>query len=268
MGRKGRNPREKLRYVHGDSFIHGLDPRTKVLMLLVIVGSAMLTVGTVLNVAIFLVLLALASASGALRHWLRMLWRMAPLVVIIVVFDSLFSHVAWGPVLFATQQWILRITVTLGSIAYASTIGLRFLTIVGISFLFIMTTRFEDFVAGLRKLGVPYLLALSLGLALRSVTLLTADIKAIADAQRSRGLEIDTSLMKRADGLLSLAIPAIVCLIYRSRNIASAIYCRGFGYADKPTLYSRLELKRGDWLVITGLAIGLTALVYFTYRMQ
>lgn len=261
----GGKSREKLRYVKGDSFLHRLDPRTKLLMLLAIICSAMLTVNTALNLAIFIVLLALAFSSGAFRHWVKMLWRMAPIILIIVVFDSLFSHVSSGPVLFSTQQWILRITVTPGSIVYAVTIGLRFLTIVGMSFLFIMTTQFEDLVAGLRKLHAPYLLALSLGLALRSITLLTADLKAITDAQRSRGLELDSSLLRRADGMLSLAVPAIVCLIYRSRNVSSAMLCRGYGHTDRPTLYSRLRFTSGDWCVIAFLLIGVTALAYLNW---
>jgi energy-coupling factor transport system permease protein len=265
IGRGGK-AREKLRYVKGDSFLHRLDPRTKILLLLVFVCSAMLTVDAVLNTAIFIALLALAAASGAFRHWQKMLWRMAPLIVIIVVFDSLFSHVSWGPVLFSTQQWILRITVTPGSIVYAITVGVRFLTLTGISFLFIMTTQFEDFVAGLRKLHVPYLLALSLGLALRSITLLTADLKAIVDAQRSRCLELDASLLRRVDGLLALAVPAVVSLIYRSRNVSSAMHCRGYGHTDRPTLYSRLRMGINDWMIIACLLAGVTALAYLNFK--
>jgi energy-coupling factor transport system permease protein len=267
-GRKNRGgkAREKLRYIKGDSFLHRLDPRTKILMLFIFISSAMLTVDTALNLAIFIALLVLAVSSGAFRHWLNILWRVAPIIAVIVVFDSLFSHVSSGPVLFSTQQWILRITVTPGSIVYALTLGMRFLTLIGMSALFIMTTQFEDFVAGLRKLHVPYILALSLGLALRSITLLTADLKAITDAQRSRCLELDArSILQRADRLLSLAVPTVVCLIYRSRNVSSAMYCRGYGHTGRPTLYSRLRLVASDWLVIACLLTGATALAYLNW---
>ncbi len=263
---RGGKAREKLRYIKGDSFLHRLDPRTKVLLLAAFICSAMLTVNTALNLAIFIALLALAASSGAFRHWLKTLWRAAPLVIIIIVFDSLFSHVSWGPVLFSTQQWVLRVTVTPGSIVYAFTIGVRFLTLIGASTLFIMTTRFEDFVAGLRKLRLPYLLALSLGLALRSITLLTADLKAIIDAQRSRGLELDAGLLKRADGLLALAVPASVCLIYRSRNVSSAMHSRGYGHTGRPTLYSRLRMGFNDWAAIACLLAGVAALAYLNLK--
>lgn len=262
---RGGKSREKLRYIKGDSFLHRLDPRTKILLLFAFVCPAMLTVDTVLNLAIFIALLALAASSGSFRHWLKLLWRVFPLIVIIVVFDSLFSHVSWGPVLFSAQYWIIRISVTPGSIVYALTIGVRFLTMIGMSMLFIMTTQFEDLVAGLRKLHVPYILALSLGLALRSITLLTADLKAIVDAQRSRGLELDRSILKRADGILSLAVPAVVCVIYRSRNVSSAMHCRGYGHTGRPTLYSRLRLGTNDWVVIACLLAGVTALAYLNW---
>lgn len=264
--RRGGKSREKLRYIRGDSFMHRLDPRTKIFLLFAFVCSAMLTVDTALNLAIFAALLAMAYSSGAFRHWLKMLLRVAPLIAIIVVFDSLFSHVSWGPVLFSTQQWILRISVTPGSILYALTIGMRFLTIIGASSLFVMTTQFEDFVAGLRKLHVPYVLALSLGLALRSITLLTADLKAIVDAQRSRGLELDRNILKRADGMLSLAVPAVVCLIYRSRNVSSAMLCRGYGNVARPTIYSNLHAGSRDWAVIACTLAGIAALAYLSIK--
>jgi energy-coupling factor transport system permease protein len=265
--RHGGKAREKLRYVHGESFMHRLDPRTKIILLIAFTSVALLTVDMAINLAIFAALIALAYLTGSFRHWCRLLLRTAPLLAIIVVFDSLFSHVVWGPTLFEANQWILRIQVTPGSIAYAITIGVRFLTILGMSSLFIMTTRFEDFVAGLRKLRVPYVVALSLGLAFRSVTLLSADLKAISDAQRSRGMELEArSLLRDVGQLLPLAVPAIVCLIYRSRNMSSAMLCRGYGHAIRPTLYSRLRMGAGDWAVIACTLAGVIALAYLKWK--
>jgi energy-coupling factor transport system permease protein len=264
--RRGGKSREKLRYLQGDSFIHRLDPRTKIILILAFSSAALLTVDTVINAAIFAALLVLAYLSGAFRHWSRLLWRVAPLIAIIVIFDSLFSHVGWGPTLFEANQWILRIWLTPGSIVYAITLGIRFLTIIGMSFLFIMTTQFEDFVAGLRKLHVPYVIALSLGLAFRSVTLLSADLRAIVDAQRSRCMELDArSFLHGIDRLLPLAVPAAVCLIYRSRNVSSAMLCRGYGHAGRPTLYSRLRLKPGDWVIFACLLCGMVVLAYLNW---
>lgn len=264
--RRGRKAREKLRYVNGESPVHRLDPRTKILLLIAFTSAALLTVDLAINLAIFAALLALAYVSGSFRHWCRLLWSVATLIAIIVAFDSLFSHVGWGPTLFEANRWILRIWVTPGSIVYALTIGVRFLTILGTSFLFIMTTQFEDFVAGLRKLRVPYVIALSLGLAFRSVTLLSADLKAILDAQRSRCMELDArSILRGVDRLLPLAVPTTVCLIYRSRNVSSAMLCRGYGHAGRPTLYSRLRLRPGDWAVLACLLCGAIALVFLNW---
>lgn len=264
--RRGGKAREKLRYLPGESFVHRLDPRTKIILLLAFSSAALLTVDTVINLGIFMALLALAYLTDAFRHWSKMLWRVAPLIAVIVIFDSLFSHVAWGPTLFAMNQWILRISLTPGSIAYAITVGIRFLTILGMSFLFIMTTQFEDFVAGLRKLHVPYVIALSLGLAFRSITLLSADLKAIVDAQRSRCLELDArNLLQGIDRLLPLAVPATVCLIYRSRNVSSAMLCRGYGHTAGPTFYSRLRLGRDDCIVLSCIVCGVIAIAGFNW---
>lgn len=256
---------EKLRYVRGDSLLHRLDPRTKILLLIAFTSAALLTVDTGLTLVIFTALIALALLSGAFRHWSSMLGTAAPLVLIIVVFDSLFSHVSAGPVMLAANFWILHATVTPGSLVYAVTIGLRFLSLLGMSALFIMITRFEDFVSGLRKLGMPYTIAFCLGLALRSVTLLAADLRAILDAQRSRGLEFDAGLLRSVERLLPLAMPAIVCLINRSRNVSSAMLCRGYRHGGRPTTYSRLKMRYPDWIVITCIMAGAMAYIYLCW---
>ncbi len=98
------------------------------------------------------------------------------------------------------------------------------------------------------------------------MTLLSADLKAIMDAQRSRCMELDArSVLTRVDRLLPLAVPAIVCLIYRSRNVSSAMLCRGYGHTVRPTLYSRLRLKLNDVIVITCLLSGIIALAYLNF---
>jgi energy-coupling factor transport system permease protein len=151
---------------------------------------------------------------------------------------------------FSADLWMLHARMTYGGILYSVSMCLRLLIFVGISLLLIMSTRYEDFVKGLRKLGVPGTFAFSLGLALRSTTYLSADLRNVMDAQRSRGLDLEKGgLLKFFGRLMSLFIPMIVSLLYRSRNVSEAMQCKAFGLG-KPSTYRDLRLKTVDYAVI------------------
>ncbi len=264
-GRKARGgkAREKIRYLPGSSVIHRLDPRTKTFVLLAFTCVAVLYTDTAVMALAFGLLAALAALSGAFRHWYSPLWKALPFIAVVVLASTLFPRVSYGPVLFAVDWWIFHPSVTPGGFVYSLGVGLRLLTVAGVSTLFIMTTRFEDFVAGLRKLHLPYVVAFSLGLALRSITLMSADLKTIVDAQRSRCLELDAGGLLSKNRLMSLIMPMAICLINRSRNVSSAMLCRGYGHTGRPSLYSRLRMGAGDWAVISCLLAGVAVLVYF-----
>jgi energy-coupling factor transport system permease protein len=263
MKARGGKAREKLRYVRGDSFVHRLDPRTKIAVLLAFTSVAVVVYEAGAMALAFSSLLVLAALSGAFRHWRSVVWGSLPLIAVVVLFSIMFPRVTYGPVLLAADLWLLHPRVTPGGILYSASVGLRLLTVVGASALFIMTTRFEDFVAGLRKLRVPYIFAFSLGLALRSITLMSADMRAITDAQRSRCLELDAGgLVRNANRLLALAVPMIICLISRSRNISSAMMCRGYGSVRRPTLYSSLKIGPAD-LATLAVVLALVVVVLF-----
>jgi energy-coupling factor transport system permease protein len=266
-GRKvrGGKARERIRYLPGSSVVHRLDPRTKTFVLIAFTSVAVIITDTALMAAIFGLLTVLAMLTGAFRHWYRTLWKTLPFVVVVMLASTLFPRISYGPVLFAADLWIFHPSVTPGGFIYSIAVGLRLLTVVGVSTIFIMTTRFEDFVAGLRKLRMPYFVAFSMGLALRSITLMSADMKTIMDAQRSRCLEIDAGGLLSRNKLMSLIVPVAICLINRSRNISSAMLCRGYGHTGRPTLYSKLRLRPADWAIFACLLCCGIILVFLNW---
>jgi energy-coupling factor transport system permease protein len=139
--------------------------------------------------------------------------------------------------------------------------GLRLLSLAGISFLFIMTTSHDDLVRSLRTLKVPPTLSFSLGYALRSTTTLTEDTRHIMDAQRSRGLELDRgNFIRNRDKLAALFIPVTVSLLKRSKNTADAMQARGFRQSLHHSSYNPPRFGRPDalmGLILAGLVVVL-----------
>lgn len=259
---------ELLRYRRGDSFLHRLDPRTKLLVLLVVSIAALLFSSLPALALILSFVLALAFASRLASALARALTLVLPLLILVIVLDSIFSKVSSGTVWFSSEIGILHPEITTGGILFAIAMGLRLLTLTGISFLFIMTTSPDDFVRSLRAMRVPVILTFSLGYALRSTTGLADDTRQIMDAQRSRGLELDKGTgLKNWSKLVALFTPVTVSLLKRSKYTADAMQARGFRQSAYPTCYRLKKAGREDTIMVVfllALALILTGLFWIS----
>jgi energy-coupling factor transport system permease protein len=252
-----------LRYIAGSSLLHRLDPRAKLFMLLLFSGTVIVISALVPTIILFAFILLLAAYSGLIRPWSRSMLTGLPFLAVVVVLNALFSKTSYGRVYYALDLGILHPSISDGSIITAIIMGFRLMSLLGVSELFIMSTRFEDFVKGLRKLLVPYTFAFSLGLALRSISYLTNDVKNILDAQRSRGLEMDKrNIIKNYRRFLALFVPIIVCLLFRSRNISEAMQVRAFRHTKHPTMYRGIRLQIVDYGFMLGITLLAAVLIY------
>jgi energy-coupling factor transport system permease protein len=251
-----RRTRLAVGYLPVDSFLHRLDPRTKLVTVLAISIAALATTSPFRTGIIFAFVLGLAVTAGLGRQLVRSLVLLLPLIIFIVTIDSLFPRVSWGPVYFSWQFGSFHPKMTLGGLLFAATMGIRILAIGGMSLLFVMTTTYTDFVASLRVSRIPPLIAFSLGYALKSMTALYEDIRNVVDAQRSRGLEFDRGTpFKNRKKLLALGVPMTVSVLNRARTVTEAMQSRGFGSSPRPTCYRPPSPGRHDLLLVLALGI-------------
>lgn len=242
-----------MAYIPGDSLVHELDPRTKLFILIAVSAGAILSGNSFSVIIMFAFVVGLVLLSGLLRKWIRSLGILVPLIVITILVDSLFTSSAnpYGGTIFSADIWFLHLEMTFGSLKYAATMSLRIITIAGFSFLFVMTTRYNQFVKSLSLAGLPKTFAFSLGYALKSVTSLSSDAGEIIDAQTSRGLVIDKDLvLKRPARLLSIFVPMTVSVMERAHQVSDAMQCRGYGLHQKTTIYGAPSMKKTDYLMI------------------
>lgn len=240
-----------VRFVPGESPLHRLNPAAKAAALVLLSAAVLVTARPVPIFCILLLTLAAATLSGIVMPLLRSFRLLIPLLFFILIIDAFFPRIAGGPVWFSADIWIFHPTLSAAGVLFSLAMGLRLLAVGGASFLFIMTTRYADFVRSLRALGLPSTLSFSLGYALRSVSALTEDIGNIMDAQRSRAFSIDrNTLLKNRHTILALFIPATVAVLSRARQVADAMQCRGFGCTDRPTCYRRHPFDAADALLV------------------
>ena len=169
-------------YLDRDTFVHRLDPRTKMFLL---VGAFVLTFLFV-NPLYQLGALALVLLFGALARSLVNLKR----IWFILVMVGLMTVILWS--IFASGETSLVWFVEREAVLYGIGIALRIDITIIAGMIFLSTTRNEEIATGLVKLGLPYRFAFAISTALRLVPTIAATGSTIGQAQRSRGLDLES----------------------------------------------------------------------------
>ena len=256
------------RYVQGDSILHRLDPRVKVVLsLLYMIVIFILSTAPGL-LAAFAVTVFLAILSGiSLKSILQSVRPVVFLLLFIFVLNLFTIRTGTPLVVF----WIVKITDQ--GLLKAALMALRlFLLIVGTSLLLTLTTTpllmadsLESLFGPLKKVRFPvHEMAMMMSIALRFVPTLVEETDKIMKAQASRGAEYDTgNLFARAKGYISVLVPLFVSAFKRAEDLAIAMDARCYRGGEGRTKLHVLRMRGKDvfWLLfLTFLAAGLLVL--------
>ena len=236
------------RYWPGDSPVHRMDARAKLLLSLAVMAIAFVaqTFAALGVVALFTV--ALFALSGIpLRSALRSIVPLLFIVVITALLNVLFVHT--GDVVF--QWWV--ITVTTGGIRMAAFIALRLTVLLLAMSLLTLTTptlditdAFEYLLAPFRRFGLPaHELSMMMGLALRFMPLFVGELTTIYRAQVSRGAVLSKW---RVSTLTSLLVPLFTSAFRHAEMLSAAMDARCYHGAEgrtrlHPLRYTSLDRK-------------------------
>jgi energy-coupling factor transport system permease protein len=189
--------------------------------------------------------LALVLFFGYLARALANLGRIwFILLAILVVTTILWSIVGSG-------RTPLFLFVEREALLYGFSTALRIIITVIAGMIFLSTTRNEEVAIGLVRLGIPYRFAFAVSTALRLVPTIVATGLTIGQAQRSRGLDLDSgNIIQRIRNHLPLLVPVFVTTV-RSTNVFSmALESKGFGASPGRTFYLYTAMGRRDALVL------------------
>ena len=239
-------------YFPGQSVIHRLDPRTKLIMLVVYIVALFLAESWVSYGLMFLFLVTVIWLSTIpLKSILR---GMKPLVMILIftgVLNLFFTQE--GEVIF--HFWIL--TMTTGGLARAVMMMSRILMLITGTFLLTYTTSpialtdgLESLMKPLKKVGVPvHELSMMMCIALRFIPTLIEETDKIMCAQKARGADFETgSLMDRAKALIPILVPLFISAFRRADELATAMECRCYQGGEGRTKMKLLRYHREDFL--------------------
>ncbi|MGA1875976.1 MAG: energy-coupling factor transporter transmembrane component T family protein [bacterium] len=236
-------------YLDLDTVIHRLDPRTKIFLFFTAFGLLVLYEHPlwVLAVSLFIVL------QGIMSRSLVNLRRIRYILIVL----SLSGVVMWS--LFAGGRTKLFWIFELEAVQFGLARTLMILSMITSGMIFISTTRNEEFVLGLIKLGLPYRVGFALSTALRLVPAIASSAVTIGQAQRSRGLDLDSGhILERIRKNIPLLIPVFVSTIRSTNIFCMALEAKGFGARPDRTFYLQVKYQKADYLC---LVIALALLV-------
>lgn len=255
------------RYIPGDSWIHKLDPRAKLLGTVIFIGiiflaNNWLTYLLLLAFALTAIRLSTIKLSFFINGVKPLIWLILFTVVLQVLFTGGSTvYFDWGPIV-VSQEGLLN-----GVFIFC-----RFVLIIFMSTLLTLTTMplsltdaIEYLLRPLKVVKVPvYEIALMLSIALRFVPTLMDETEKIMNAQRARGVDFgEGNIFQQMKSIVPILIPLFVSSFNRAEELATAMEARGYKGGEGRTKYRKLDWVSRDTIAMLGyaaLTVGLVVL--------
>ena len=252
-------------YFPGDTVIHKLDPRTKLILVIVFIVALFLAVDWISYAFMFLVTAACIKVS-TIR--LKSILKGLKPLIFIICFTGILNlfYTKGGTVLL--DWWIF--TITTEGIKRAFLMVVRIMLLITGTFLLTYTTSpialtdgLEILLNPLKKIKVPvHEMSMIMSMALRFIPTLIEETDKIMSAQKARGADFSTcKITDRAKALLPLLVPLFVSSFRRADELAVAMESRCYHGGEGRTRMNSLRMARRDVLAFLAGAAVLGAMI-------
>ncbi len=239
-------------YFPGNSVIHRLDPRTKLLFLVAYIAMLFTAVSWVSYAVVFVFLAVVIAVSEIpLKSIVR---GMKPLVFILVFTGVLNLFFTDGETVLLT---VWKVRITLEGVVRAIFMVARILMLITGTFLLTYTTSpisltdgLETLLKPLKVIHVPvHELSMMMCIALRFIPTLIEETDKIICAQKARGADFESgNLMQRVKALVPILVPLFISAFRRADELATAMECRCYQGGEGRTKMKLLRYQRNDYM--------------------
>ena len=241
-------------YFPGDTVVHRLDPRTKLLLVIIYIVGLFNSVGWASYAFVILVtVLSMAISKIKPRSALK---GLKPLVIIIILTAVLNIFYTDGTPI--VEGWII----TWEGIERAVMMSLRIILLIVGTFMLTYTTSpialtdgLEIMMGPLKKIKIPvHEMSMMMSMALRFIPTLIEETDKIMSAQKARGADFDSgNLFQRAKALLPILVPLFVSAFRRADELAVAMESRCYHGGEGRTRMKQLKMQGIDaWALVLG----------------
>lgn len=255
----------------GNTVVHRLDPRTKLMMTILYI-VVLFVAKWFVSYAVVFAFLCLAVALSKIKPS-TLLRGLKPLLIIIVLTGLINLFYSQGEPL--VSFWIF--TITKEGILNAFFMITRIIMLIGGTFLLTYTTSpialtdgLELLLNPLKKIKVPvHELAMMMCIALRFIPTLIEETDKIMSAQKARGADFETgSLLRRAKALVPILVPLFISSFRRADELATAMECRCYQGGVGRTRMRQLSYSARDfWCLAIGALLLAAVIVLRIYSL-
>lgn len=249
-------------YIPGNSVVHRLDPRTKIIITLaymILLFALNNFFGYIFPVG-FLILATVLSRIPV-RYLLK---GLKPLIFIITLTFILNSFMIKGRVIYELGP----LDITYEGLSQGAFMAIRLILLITGTSLLTLTTSpisltdgIERLLSPFKKIGVPaHELAMMMTIALRFIPTLLEETDKIMKAQMARGADFESgNLINRAKNLVPLLVPLFISAFRRADDLAMAMEARCYRGGENRTRLKELKMSYIDiatFAVFVFFAIG------------
>jgi energy-coupling factor transport system permease protein len=244
-------------YTEGSSFLYDLDPRTKIIGVLVIFAISVIFTHPLFLGPFFFLIISIDMLGGVhLMKVALLLKSLSLLVVISLVMWPLLYHPGveifhWGP-----------IYVTDIGVIYGMGMAFRILNMVIAPISLMLTTRQRELILGLRGIGLPQKAAFALATAFRFIPTVIGVGNGIIEAQRSRGLDVNKGgVIKRIKNYSAILGPLMISSLRIAQQLAFAVESKAMSSTARRTTFRPLVYTSIDRAVFVGYGVLISLVI-------
>lgn len=243
------------RYLPLNSYIHSLDPRTKIIALILMMVAIFipagwlgyLLIGTAVLILTMVAKLKFSFLWRSMKPMLFMLFFLLIINVIVIhdgtVLFTIGSFSIYSEALLQTLYIVVRLMlmIMLTTVLTATTKPLD------------LTLGIEDLLSPFKVIHIPaHEIAMMISIALRFIPTLIEETQRIMKAQASRGVDMEEgSFKEKLMAILSLIVPLFVSAFQHADDLANAMEARGY-VPDRPrTRYKQLKMLKRDYITLS-----------------
>lgn len=270
------------RYVGHDSFIHRMDPRNKIICLIVLMVAVFISYptyqmtfiigGALATLILSLLLIARVRIFDVFKS-LRVLWFF---VILLMIINVLAPPTGAQNIAF----YIGKKAIYWEAIFQSLKIILRLVLMISLTMLLTATTKPLDLTYGLEWFMTPLKLikfpvhevAMTISIALRFIPTLLDETDRIMKAQSSRGVDFKHGkISSRIKAIVSLIIPLFISSFQRSEELADSMEARGYDPKAKRTRYRVLKFSLADlssFILISAILAGVIVISSYGWNLN
>ncbi len=248
----------------GNSAVHRLDPRVKIVLTIAFIIALFLAAGPVSYAVILVFLAAIIGISGISP---RLVVRGLRPILFIILFTAVLN-LFYTPGDYIWQWGWLHISKQGIAVAFFMVLRLMLLIIATSMLTYTtspiqLTDGLERLLGPLKRLRVPvHELSMMMSIALRFIPTLIEETEKIIAAQKARGADFDSgNILQRAKALVPILVPLFISAFRRADELATAMECRLYRGDVGRTRMKQLKIERLDVCASVLCAVVIAAVI-------